>query len=336
MCCTLLVCDAPVEPLIQRSASKWTRDDLTKLRIEFDNIDLDSFLGKFQVGDEKHMLSERASAVIRELSDMPQSGDLAAAFGRENADDNGDNGLKAIMQSPLVKATYLCGKYSDHESIVDSFVHHLLHRLGFNDDWLYAFPQLSLPLRYGATSTTMAKADFAILHILSFYRMAVVEDKRVGNDMVNSEPQLIAEAIAMSQANKVESRKRSRSASTESSVNESGHSSSSGHPSPSSSTCSAALDGALFGVRVNGLKFYFYSIPVSDAVLTAMSNSCTSTAATTVSRLMYKNSACLDWAVYEQRTIIIRVLDAVRSYLSEKGSKSRRRDSFSANAKAIS
>jgi len=297
-------------------------DDLTKLRIEVGNIDLETFLGKFQVGNAKHVLSERASVVIRELSDMPPSGELAAAFVSDNFDDGDQN--KAMMQSPLVKATYLCGKYSDHESIVDSFVHHLLHRLGFNDDWLYAFPQLSLPLRYGTTSTTVAKADFAILHVLSFYRMAVVEDKRVGSDTVNSEPQLIAEAIAMSQANKVESRKRIRSASGESSISKSGHSSSSGHSSPSSSTGSAALDDTLFGVRVNGLKFYFYSIPVSDAVLTAMSNSRTSAAPTIVYRLMNKNAVCLDWAVKEQRVIIIEVLDAVRSYLSEEGSKSQR------------
>ena len=105
------------------------------------------------------------------------------------------------------------------------------------------------------------------------------------------------------------------------------HSSSSGHSSPSSSTGSAALDDTLFGVRVNGLKFYFYSIPVSDAVLTAMSNSRTSTAPTIVYRLMNKNAVCLDWAVKEQRAIIIEVLDAVRSYLSEEGSKSQRRNS---------
>jgi len=96
----------------------------------------------------------------------------------------------------VYKSTYLCTKYSYHESIVDSFVILLLQRLGFYDGWLYPFPQLSLPLRYSA-----ATADFAIMHVLSFYCMAVVKDKCVNNDMVNSEPQLIAEAIAMSQAN---------------------------------------------------------------------------------------------------------------------------------------
>ena len=74
------MCDAPVDILIQRSASKWTPDDLTKLRIEVGNIDLETFLGKFQVGNAKHVLSERASVVIRELSDMPPSSELAAAF----------------------------------------------------------------------------------------------------------------------------------------------------------------------------------------------------------------------------------------------------------------
>ena len=43
--------------------------------------------------------------------------------------------------------------------------------------------------------------------------MTVVEDKRVDNDMVNSEPQVIAEAIAMCQDNKavIPHRKRDHS-----------------------------------------------------------------------------------------------------------------------------
>ena len=35
------------------------------------------------------------------------------------------------------------------------------------------------------------------MHVLSFFRMAIVEDKREQDYVVNSEPQLIAEAIAL-------------------------------------------------------------------------------------------------------------------------------------------
>ena len=47
----------------------------------------------------------------------------------------------------------------------------------------------------------------------SLYRMAVAEDKRVNNGMVNSEPQVIAEAIAMCQDNEavIPHRKRDHS-----------------------------------------------------------------------------------------------------------------------------
>ena len=74
---------------------------------------------------------------------------------------------------------------------------------------------------------------------------------------MNSEPQLIAEAIAMSQANGevITSRKRARSAHNESS---------------GSSSVEQCCDDKVLGVRVHGLKFCFYSISVSAEVLSVV------------------------------------------------------------------
>jgi len=71
-------------------------------------------------------------------------------------------------------------------------MHLLLEKLGFFDNWLYAFPQMRIPLMYGNIKKWTI-ADFAIIDVLSYYRMAVVEDKRFDDQSRNSEPQLIAE-----------------------------------------------------------------------------------------------------------------------------------------------
>ena len=225
-----------------------------------------------------------------------------------------------LCKNPLVKATWLVDKYADHESIVDSFVHLLLDRLGFNDDWLYVFPQMNLPLKYGEIKAkTMAKADFVVMHVLSFFRMAVVEDKRQQDHMVNSEPQLIAEAIALSQANS-ESKSRKRPVSE---IN----------TATSSSSDGTEDRDVLFGVRVNGLRFYFYVIPVSDAILKAMKTKRVAESETDV-LCLYDGGNYFDWGVAERRSVIIKVLDKVRSYMSTRGDGVQRRSSFSQAGKA--
>lgn len=106
------------------------------------------------------------------------------------------------LQHPIWKSLYMLLKYSNHESGVDAFVSLLLSELGFMQEWLWLFPQLSLPLMFGKIAKT-AIADFTILDVFSFYRMAVVEDKSENEIRQNSEPQIIAEAIAVHQQNKI-------------------------------------------------------------------------------------------------------------------------------------
>ena len=149
---------------------------------------------------EKELNSGESLGTLPELFKLKEPVAVSSTNPNSNPNTEGGISIEEWLQTPLVKATYLCTKYSYHESIVDSFVD---RRLGFYDGWLYPFPQLSLPLRYSAATPwrITATADFAIMHVLLFYCMAVVKDKCVNNDMVNSGPQLIAEAIAMSQAN---------------------------------------------------------------------------------------------------------------------------------------
>ena len=138
---------------------------------------------------------------------------------------------------------------------------------------------------------------------------------------MNSEPQLIAEAIAMSQANGevITSRKRARSAHNESS---------------GSSSVEQCCEDKVLGVRVNGLKFLFYSISVSDEVLSAMSRGSVATKDTFVSRLENGNrNAAFDWTLEADCLVIIRVLDAMCKHLSYEGSQSGRHPSFSSSSK---
>src|SRR5262249_39750055 len=105
------------------------------------------------------------------------------------------------LQHGLVKALYLVRKFNFHESMVDAFVWMLFHALGFTDkNWLYIAPQLKLYLNYSETAAE-ARADFAILDVASFFRVAVVEDKSEMNPKGGGEPQMIAELIAAMQAN---------------------------------------------------------------------------------------------------------------------------------------
>jgi hypothetical protein len=155
--------------------------------------------------------------------------------------------------------------------------------------------------------------------------MAIIEDKRFQDHIVNSEPQLIAESIALHQANSGISKKRRRSLR--------GSSSSADACSSSSLVEGSDADGNIFGVRVNGLEFYFYLIPVSEAVITAMSVMSASTTDTIVFKLAKRpnSTTCsFDWTDESDRKIIITMLDAFSTLIRHRGARSPRRPSGSA------
>ena len=166
-------------------------------------------------------------------------------------DSSRDDALSVNLQDSIFKAVYMIQKYADHESGVDCFVQLLLNRIGFFDDWLYVFPQLRLKLIYGGGTVKEAIPDFTVIDVVSFLRMAVMEDKRYNDAIVNSEPQLIAELIAMIQSNLPVGPKVAQLSSTETA-----------EISPE--------EQPVIGVRVSGLNFHFYRIENSEHLLHAM------------------------------------------------------------------
>ena len=102
--------------------------------------------------------------------------------------------------TPIYKAVYLTQKYKDHESAVDCLLGHILSALGFNEGRLFSFPQMRSPLKYGE-EIKFAIADFTFLDVVSFYRSCFCEDKSVKEVLVDSSPQMIAEAFALHQLN---------------------------------------------------------------------------------------------------------------------------------------
>jgi hypothetical protein len=313
------------ELLFAKSGNKWTADDVGLLGICFENVNFDDFLNKLYGNTplSQRVVSEKASTLIDELQTLPTLSALDKCYSTAAENRKVDATYQdAFLELPLVKATYFVKKYQDQESIVDSFMHLLLGMLGFFDGWTYAFPQMKVSLTYG-DATKEATADFTILDVLSFYRMAIIEDKRFQDHVVNSEPQLIAESIALHQANSGISKKRRRSSRGSSSAEVS---------SSSSHVEGCGADGNIFGVRVNGLDFYFYLIPVSKTVLSAMSNNSATTTSTIVFKLAQTNSSTcsFDWMEESDRNIIIRMLDAFSTYIRHHGAISQRRPSGAA------
>jgi hypothetical protein len=184
---------------------------------------------------------------------------------------------------------------------VDSFVQLLLFYLGYYGNTLFAFPQLQLPLRFGSQAKE-AIADFVILDVFTFFRMAVIEDKSTDRLMVDSEPQLIAEAIASCQQNQY-----MESPSKKQKLVDDG--------------CQKVED--IFGVRVSGTFFYFYIIPVSTSVLTAME----SMASTRVETKVIKVERSLNFLVDGDRETIIHILCTMKTIIMDQSGGHGRRNS---------
>jgi len=212
------------------------------------------------------------------------------------------------LKNPFYKAVYIVQKYYDHESAVDSFVQLLLYRLGYFDDLLYVFPQLRLQLRYGQEQKTgrrcTAEADFTVMDGLSNSRMAVVVDERlVDSQNSNSEPQLIAELIALYQAHDFTVEKKGAS----------------------TTTASVTVRPPVVGVRVNGFHFCFYQIDDPQHLLNAMTTKLAANEWTTVSKL--GGPLGLSFLKPDERTTIIHTLDDICSLFKVEGLHSVRRNS---------
>jgi hypothetical protein len=190
------------------------------------------------------------------------------------------------------------------ESVVDSFLQLLLYELEFFSGMLYPFPQLDLPLYFGETKCS-AIADFGVMDVISFYRMLIVEDKSRFNEKVNSEPQLLAEAIAAYQKNNYEELIGSKRKAQD--------------------NLQKGYDGdddsnIIYGMRLNGFLFSFYEIPITHSILLAMQTQQSTQTETTV-----KKVEDLNFLIPADRASIILILDYLKSKLIDEGSKSKRR-----------
>jgi hypothetical protein len=195
-------------------------------------------------------------------------------------------------------------KYETHDASSDSFVSLLLLYLQYYNGALFPVQKLSLPLRYDHV-VKEATADFTILNIFSDYRMVIIIDRNPINDLTKTEPQLIADAIAIHQKNiEIPNQKKFRmnhvDKKQKSDEDETGI-----PPEP------------LFGVRIHGFWFHFYCLTVSASIENAMRTSSSALKPTSMFRLGSGYGYC--FMIQRDRDIIISILDNMRTVVAASG-----------------
>lgn len=283
--------------------NEWTFVQLEQLKIKF--VDVEDCVQLFESVNavpEDCNISARGANLIDALKDI----DVHLLEKYKPEQHNGEyvpESAKAIrenpmLQNPICKALFASMKYTNHESFVDDFVKHLLNALGFNDGSLYVAPQMRFNLCYGDT-TKQAVPDMTVIDLLSYARISVLEDKN-WDSKLNSEPQLVAEGIAIKQQNSGQKRKRSGE--------------------------NAELDEeTVFGVRVTGARFHFYALPISSAIQSALSSKIEAVTETTMFR--YGSESGLNFMLKEDREQIIYMLSLLHKVALKTGETSRRRNS---------
>jgi len=211
--------------------------------------------------------------------------------------------LKILEDNNIIKSACLLAKYGNNEAAVDIFiVFLLLQRLS---NRLFAFPQMRHTIISFGNIKKEAIPDFTIVDVLSYFRIAVIDDKSEdSNDAeVKTEAQLVAEAIAifqqannqrMTSKNEVceQASKRSKSSDNDETnvdlVKDNGFS-----------------DEVVLGVRVKGMKFTFYVIPVSVQIQTAIRTKTATSTETIVSKC-----GPFDFQFSKARGSVVQVLKA--------------------------
>ena len=305
--------------------TKWTTETLEALNIEFLDVSHDAMF-------PTKLLSDKATKVLEDLKCLDVAFlvsyenrfrsarrslfyDSVDDSGRLDNDDSNDrdesnskpsgdvteNNDVDYMKHPLCKALFIMEKYSHLDSPVDSFVFQLLCHLGFNDNWLYIFPQLPLKLRSNKRNIT-SKADFTLMDIISFYRAVVVEDKLTDErDSSGAEAQLVAEAVSAQQSNVV--RELSR-------------------PTKRRRSLPTSDDNTIMGIRVRGFYFTFYRIPYSQPLIDAVLNEVVASETTIVQRCRHKG---YDFRNAGDRKVIVTLLDSLLYQFTNDGEQAQRR-----------
>jgi hypothetical protein len=202
-----------VQIFCAQSADTWGHKELEHLKIRFYiKVDPSEVFPSFQ----EYEPSAAAKTLISQMSVLPANAAILRAnylAWEENWAVNGSHltlapDMKELLQTPIVKALYfIMTTYSNHhsnyESAVATLVYSLFVALKFYEGSLQVMPHFKLPLVFGfhtnrADNPTHSTADFVARHMLGDYKFACINDKALSN----SKPQLIAEAIALVQANK--------------------------------------------------------------------------------------------------------------------------------------
>lgn len=348
--------------LTPRSASKWDSLELKQLKITFSSArSIHEFLNDFPFNSDE---SQQAKKLKEELKEMdptllgeyeekvqalrwPQNMEIESDVASNNhrtsnaapisATPSTSTSSSPILPSyyshPIFKAVYILKKYKHLECTVNMFVVQLLTYLNYFSDWLYVLSEFNLPLLYGDGTDKKvesdAKADFTIMDIISFFRMCIIEDKSVENEMCDSRGQMIAECIAAHQQNvkiKNEESPRNKRVTIQHNNGNVISSSSESASSPSPPSSFSAATPPLFAVRVNGSRFYFYLIPIGAPILTAMKAKREATEATIV-KAFDNNEAGFDFTLKKDREKIIQMLDYICNIIKRMGEESKRRDS---------
>jgi hypothetical protein len=188
---------------------------------------------------------------------------------------------------------------------MDLNVFHLLNQLGFNDGMLFVMQQFQLDLKSG-DSTKVAKPDFIIQDVLSFSKTLVFEDKSLIKPSGQPEPQLIAEAIAAYQHNRLQvtATYAQFQSTNEATVSDGGE---------------KINLNIIYGISVKGLTFQFYEVPISQSILTSLE---TSRKALEITRV--KRQGPLHFLHPEHRKIILFFLEKFKKITSELGIQSKR------------
>jgi hypothetical protein len=282
--------------LIPLPPSKWGKTQLDQLKIHIEKIDFSSFFNLFEGSDNienniplSHVASSLQSTLSRLNINFLESYRTDSTITMQELQLKRNSLMQdEIYEHPIMKSCFLMRKYEDHESIVDSFVSLLFKELGFYEKLLFVFPQLRLPLHFGAVDKE-AKADFVIFDLLSYYRIAVVKDKNYESETLFSVPQLTAELISLCQKNEVIEQPNKRSKTTR---------------EIDANNCKPLL-----GIRVNGRSFSFYLFQMTEQLRKAMD---TQSVPSSITRLYHLEGRAYDFFDPTERNTIIQILDRIK------------------------
>ena len=288
------------------SSSQWTMGLLQQLKIRTEHLAAHEFLQKFGI-DNATKLPDTALLLLNSLKSLSHET-------ISNFRDEGDQALlrseeenTALYKMSIVKFLYLIEKYPKLEAAVDSFVLRVLIALGYEDGMMVAVPQFRLKLPWGVT-VKESIADFTIMDVLSFLKIFIVEDKNLSVMRMDSTPQMFGEAVAVNATNRaIHSQEPARKKSAVGDFQK-----------PAATPAPAQESPApLLGVRVNGTRFFFYSITVTERIETAM-ESRTPPAEETV---MYGagDGAGYDFLIEKDRKVIITILSLMYAHISAAG-----------------